>query len=219
MSCCLRPPAASLLVLHIVQPIIQASFKAPYYWPFGFHRSLPNTPHKGPAIVPFPGPKRLFGIQSRTWRFSVHNSHDNWTVYRLWVLVGKFVFFDIASFTALLWVTRVGHIYWKDNWPHFVITWSHLVGNQWKTLYTTIENPSYFFMTLSCTEAIQSFISHFNQYNLVEPSWDNITSWVWQGVKHWFRKLWRRVWHHRHFGNSISWKWQYFNFPPRQAQT
>ena len=68
--------------------------------------------------------------------------------------------------------------------------------------YTTTENPSYFFMTLSCTEAIQS---HFNQYSLVDPSWGNIPSWVWQGVSHWFRKLWRRVWHHRHFGNWISW--------------
>ena len=37
-------------------------------------------------------------------------------------------------------------------------------------------------MTLSCTEAIQSFISHFNQYSLVDPSWGNIPSWVWQGV-------------------------------------
>ena len=73
-------------------------------------------------------------------------------------------------------------------------------------LYTTIENPSYFFMTLSCTEAIQSFISHFNQYSLVDPSWGNIPSWVWHGVSHWFRKLRRRVWHHRHFGNWISWK-------------
>ena len=45
-------------------------------------------------------------------------------------------------------------------------------------LYTTIENPSYFFITLSCTEAIQSFISHFNQYSLVDPSWGNIPSWV-----------------------------------------
>ena len=72
--------------------------------------------------------------------------------------------------------------------------------------YITIENPSYFFMTLSCTEAIQSFISHFNLYNLINPSWGNIPSWVWQGVSHWFRKLWRRVWHHSHFGNWISWK-------------
>ena len=72
--------------------------------------------------------------------------------------------------------------------------------------YATIENPSYFFMKLSCTEAIQSFISHFNQYSLVDPSWGNIPSWVWQGVSHWFRKLQRWVWHHRHFGNSISWK-------------
>ena len=29
-------------------------------------------------------------------------------------------------------------------------------------------------MTLSCTEAIQSFISHFNQYILVNPPWGNI---------------------------------------------
>ena len=28
-------------------------------------------------------------------------------------------------------------------------------------------------MTFSCTEATQSFISHFNQYSLVDPSWDN----------------------------------------------
>ena len=35
-------------------------------------------------------------------------------------------------------------------------------------------------MTLSCTEAIQSVISHFNQYSLVDPSWGNIPSWVWQ---------------------------------------
>ena len=34
--------------------------------------------------------------------------------------------------------------------------------------HTTIENPSYFLMTLSCAEAIQSFISHFNQYSLCE---------------------------------------------------
>ena len=47
--------------------------------------------------------------------------------------------------------------------------------------YTTIENPSYFLMTLSCTEAIQSFISHYNQYSLVDPSWGNIPCWVWQG--------------------------------------
>ena len=72
-------------------------------------------------------------------------------------------------------------------------------------LYCTIENP-YFFMTLSCMEAIQSFISHFNQYSLVDPSSGNIPSWVGQGVSHWFRKLWHRVWHHRHFGNWISWK-------------
>ena len=56
-------------------------------------------------------------------------------------------------------------------------------------LYTTTENPSYFLMTLSCTEAIQSFISHFNQYSLVDPSWGNIPSWVWQGDSHWFRSL------------------------------
>ena len=73
-------------------------------------------------------------------------------------------------------------------------------------LFTTIENPSYFFMTLSCTEAIQIFISHFNQYSLVDPSWGNIPSWVWHWVSHWFRKLRCRVWHHRHFGNWISWK-------------
>ena len=29
--------------------------------------------------------------------------------------------------------------------------------------------------------ATQSFISHFNQYSLVDPSWGNIPSWVWQG--------------------------------------
>ena len=37
-------------------------------------------------------------------------------------------------------------------------------------------------MTLSCTGAIQSFISHFNQYSLGDPTWGNIPSWVWQGV-------------------------------------
>ena len=68
-----------------------------------------------------------------------------------------------------------------------------------------------------CTEAIQSFISHFNQYGLVDPSWGNIPSWVWQGVSNWFKTLWHWVWHHRHCGNWISWK-KYFSFPPRQAQ-
>ena len=57
----------------------------------------------------------------------------------------------------------------------------------------------HFFMTLSCTEAIQGFISHFHQYSLVDPSWGNIPSWVWQGVSHWFRKLRHRVGHHGHF--------------------
>ena len=84
------------------------------------------------------------------------------------------------------------------NWINYIV---HI-----KRSYTTIENPSYFFTTLSWTEAIQSFISHFNQYSLVDPYWGNISSWVWQGVSHWFRKLRRRVWHHRHFGNWISWK-------------
>ena len=37
-------------------------------------------------------------------------------------------------------------------------------------------------MTLSCTEAKQSFISHFNQYILVDPSWGNIPRLVWQGL-------------------------------------
>ena len=83
---------------------------------------------------------------------------------------------------------------------------SSIVSSSPKRLYTTIENPSYFFMTLSCTEAIQSFSSHFNQYSLVDPSWGNIPSWVWRGVSHWFRNFRRRVWHHRHFGNWISWK-------------
>ena len=65
-------------------------------------------------------------------------------------------------------------------------------------------------MPLSCTVAIQSFISHFHQYSLVDPSLGNIPSWVWQGVSHWFRKLRRRVWHHRHLetefheNNNIS---------------
>ena len=63
------------------------------------------------------------------------------------------------------------------------------MGNENKDLdmwYTTIENLSYLFITLSCTEAMQSLISHFNQYNLVDPSWGNISSWVWQRVSHWF---------------------------------
>ena len=42
-------------------------------------------------------------------------------------------------------------------------------------------------MTLSCAEAMQSFISHFNQYSLVDAPWGNIPSWVWQGASHWFR--------------------------------
>ena len=36
-------------------------------------------------------------------------------------------------------------------------------------------------MTLSCTVAIQSSTSHFNQYSLVDTSWGNIPKWVWQG--------------------------------------
>ena len=88
---------------------------------------------------------------------------------------------------------------------HKNFVWIDLLGVGWGS-YTTIENPSYFFMTLSCTEAIQRFISHFNQYSLVDPPWGNIPCWIWQGVSHWFRKLRRRVWHHRHFGNWISWK-------------
>ena len=76
-------------------------------------------------------------------------------------------------------------------------------GSRW---YTTTENPSYLFSTLSCTNAMQSFISHLNQYSLVDPSWGNIPSWVWEGGSHWFKTLWRRVWHHRHFGSWISWK-------------
>ena len=44
-------------------------------------------------------------------------------------------------------------------------------------------------MTWSCTEAMQSFISHFNQNSLVNPSWGNIPSWVWQGDSHWFWKF------------------------------
>ena len=47
-------------------------------------------------------------------------------------------------------------------------------SQHWKSLL--------FFMALSCPEAIQSFISHFNQYSLVDPSWGNIPSWVWLGV-------------------------------------
>ena len=92
--------------------------------------------------------------------------------------------------------------------PPLIITTQHCqwcIGVNIK-FYTTIENPPYFFMTLSCMEAIQSFINHFKQYSLVNPSWGNIPSWVWQGVNHWFRKLWCQVWHHCHFGNWISWK-------------
>ena len=69
--------------------------------------------------------------------------------------------------------------------------------------YTTIGSPSYFFITLNCTEAIQNFISHFNQYSLVDPFWGNNPSCVWERVSHWFKKLWHRVWHHHHFGNWI----------------
>ena len=46
-------------------------------------------------------------------------------------------------------------------------------------LYTTIENPCYVFITLSCTEAIQSFISRFNQYSLVDHFLGNIFSLAW----------------------------------------
>ena len=90
------------------------------------------------------------------------------------------------------------------KWPPFRRRYFQMHVRVWRS-YTTIEN-SYFIMTLSCTEAIQSFISHFNQYSLVDPSWGNIPSWVWQGVSHWFRKLRRRVWRHRYFGNWISWQ-------------
>ena len=48
--------------------------------------------------------------------------------------------------------------------------------------YTTIENPSYFFMPLSCREAMQSIISYFNRLSLINLSWGNISSWVWQGL-------------------------------------
>ena len=44
-------------------------------------------------------------------------------------------------------------------------------------------------MTLSFTEAMQSFISHFNQFGLEDPSWGNIPSWVWQEVSQRFRKF------------------------------
>ena len=47
---------------------------------------------------------------------------------------------------------------------------------------TTIENPSHFFMTLICIEAMQSFISRFIQYGLADPSWYTIPGWVWQGL-------------------------------------
>ena len=42
------------------------------------------------------------------------------------------------------------------NWA---LSMMHRCALRW---YTTIKNTSYFFMTLSCTEAIQSIISHFN---------------------------------------------------------
>ena len=96
----------------------------------------------------------------------------------------------ISSFTAI-------------DHHNSALSMTHRCASRW---YTTIENPSYFFMTLSCTEAIQSFSSHFNQYSLVDPSWGHIPSWGWQGISHWFRKLWSRVWHQRHFENWISWK-------------
>ena len=60
-----------------------------------------------------------------------------------------------------------------------------IIHHHWKSLY--------FSMTLSCMEAIQSFISHFNQYSLVDPFWGYIPNRVYQGVKYWFRKLERRV--------------------------
>ena len=113
----------------------------------------------------------------------------------------------LRSFVMQRWISMKDHTTLCLH-AEFVVTHAKpplSLTSRWR-LYTTIENPSYFFRTLSCTEAIQSFISHFNQYSLVDPSWGNIPSWVWQGVSHWLRKLRRRVWHHRHFGNWISWK-------------
>ena len=47
--------------------------------------------------------------------------------------------------------------------------------------YATIENSSYFFVTLSCMEAMQNFISHFNQY-MVDPSWGKFPAWFDRGL-------------------------------------
>ena len=62
---------------------------------------------------------------------------------------------------------------------HFFLCSSRQTKPRW---YTTIGNLSYVFITLSCTEATQSVISHFNQYNLVDQSWGNIPSWIWEGL-------------------------------------
>ena len=53
----------------------------------------------------------------------------------------------------------------------------HYFAPQITVLWATIENPSHFFMMLSCTEAMQSFINYFNQYSMVDPSWGNIPNW------------------------------------------
>ena len=48
----------------------------------------------------------------------------------LGALVGKFVSLTSHHSQLLLWVARVGQIFWQDNCSHFGTAWGHLVVNQ-----------------------------------------------------------------------------------------
>ena len=80
--------------------------------------------------------------------------------------------------------------------------WIYVIHHHWKSLLFLYDDARRTYKVL--------YIYHFKQYSLVDPSWGNIPSWVWQGVNHWFRKLWRKVWHHCHFGyiqlTSDAWR-------------
>ena len=98
---------------------------------------------------------------------------------RVWLSIIGLLPFPSDSAVLMTWdphherFTSKVRMWWKFN---FVII--YFLVFRW---YTNIEIPSYFFMTLSYTEAVHSFVSHFNQYNMVDPSWGNIPSWVWPG--------------------------------------
>ena len=174
----------------------------PRNWPFvrGIHRSPVNSPPKGQwrgALIFF------FDL-----RLNKRLSKQSWGWW-------------FKTLSCPLWRHCNGHfwIYARNNVCSWISTKYEIYGvrvgvetGKWRLTLSSsgdtppLKIPLYFFMTLSCMEAIQSFISHFNQYTLVDPSWGNIPSWVWQGVSTWFRKLWRRVRNHRNFGNWISWK-------------